>query len=110
MYADIHIHTLSIPNIHPHPHTLHTLYIHPSLYALYTSPRGPVQLCQPPKEGSDAHTAAHGGVRSPPRPLSDRGRTILQQLMREGLGDHVFYLRLYQVDVCVCVCRVVGCM
>lgn len=52
--------------------------------------RGPVQLCQPERQEEQRPTRA-------PPPLSDRGRSILQQLMREGLGDHIFFLRLYQV-------------
>jgi hypothetical protein len=51
--------------------------------------RGPEQLARGQADRSGA------------APISEAGRKMLTDLMREGLGDHVLLLRLYQVS-CLC--------
>lgn len=38
------------------------------------------------------------GEREGAQPVSSSGRKILDEMMDEGLGDHILLLRLYQVS------------
>jgi len=40
--------------------------------------------------------------RSGAQPVGEAGRKVLQELMREGLGDHILLLRVYQVRASAC--------
>ena len=48
--------------------------------------RGPEQIVSGRSDGKSAGA-----------PVSEVGRTLLADLMQEGLGDHVLLLRIYQV-------------
>lgn len=65
--------------------------------SVFVGGKGPEQLAAADKEGAAAQQQGGRGGGGAPA-LSPHGRQLLNDLMQEGLGDHVMLLRLYEVS------------
>ena len=64
--------------------------------------RGPVQLVRGDEEPRGRQKSGSGGRGGQGGGLSEAGREILSGYMKEGLGDHILLLRLFQVgSICL---------
>lgn len=64
--------------------------------SVFMGGKGPEQLINEGEKGHEQQQHRGGKGRPPPVTLSARGRALLDDMMADGLGDHVLLLRLYR--------------